>query len=67
MGEIRRLAAMMAIVLVGYSRLMGEDKARTAREHREAGQRNSIYRGMIAVGPTEVPPLSHPDKVVQCA
>jgi hypothetical protein len=26
MGETRRLAAMMAIVLVGYSRLMGEDK-----------------------------------------
>jgi hypothetical protein len=44
MDETRRLAAMMGI-LVGYSRMMGEDKARTARaarEHREAAQCNSI-------------------------
>jgi hypothetical protein len=42
MGETRRLAAMTAIVLIGYSRMMGEDKARTARDHREAAQCNSI-------------------------
>jgi hypothetical protein len=42
MGETGRLAVMMAIVLVGYSRLMGEDKARTARQHGEAAQCNSI-------------------------
>ena len=45
MGETRRLAAMMAIVLVGYYRLMREDKAqkaRVVRGHREAAQCNSI-------------------------
>ena len=39
MTETRRLAAIMAIDVVGYSRLMGEDEAGTARavrEHREA-------------------------------
>jgi class 3 adenylate cyclase len=39
MGETRRLAAIMAVDVVGYSRLMGEDEAGTARavrEHREA-------------------------------
>src|SRR5271165_5676001 len=39
MSETRRLAAIMAVDVVGYSRLMGEDEAGTAkavREHREA-------------------------------
>ena len=39
MTAIRRLAAIMAVDVVGYSRLMGEDEAGTAirvREHREA-------------------------------
>src|SRR6202453_3796780 len=39
MTATRRLAAIMAIDVVGYSRLMGEDEAGTARsvrEHREA-------------------------------
>ena len=39
MTETRRLAAIMAVDVVGYSRLMGEDEAGTARavrEHREA-------------------------------
>jgi class 3 adenylate cyclase/pimeloyl-ACP methyl ester carboxylesterase len=39
MGETRRLAAIMAVDVVGYSRLMGEDEAGTAkavREHRKA-------------------------------
>ena len=37
MGEARKLAAIMAVDVVGYSRLMGEDEAGTAkavREHR---------------------------------
>src|SRR5271155_2432391 len=37
----RRLAAIMAVDVVGYSRLMGEDEAGTAlavREHREAAR-----------------------------
>src|SRR5277367_2164487 len=41
MAETRRLAAIMAIDVVGYSRLMGEDEAGTARavrEHREAAR-----------------------------
>jgi hypothetical protein len=71
MGETRRLAAIMAIVVVGYSRLIGDDEAGTARavrEHREAVRSAILFhRGMIPVGPTEVPPLSRPDKVVQCA
>ncbi len=40
MAETRKLAAIMAIDVVGYSLLMGEDEAGTARavrEHREAG------------------------------
>ena len=41
MAENRRLAAIMAVDVVGYSRLMGEDEAGTARavrEHREAAR-----------------------------
>ena len=30
-GETRKLAAIMAVDVVGYSRLMGEDEAGTAR------------------------------------
>ena len=39
MGETRKLAAIMAVDVVGYSRLMGEDETGTAkavREHRKA-------------------------------
>src|SRR5271167_1877554 len=39
MGGSRRLAAIIAVDVVGYSRLMGKDEAGTAqavREHREA-------------------------------
>ena len=35
MTATRRLAAIMAIDVVGYSRLMGEDEAGTARSVRE--------------------------------
>ncbi len=48
MIEVRRLAAIMAIDVVGYSRLMGEDEAETARavrEHREAAQPLVAGRG----------------------
>ena len=41
MAENRRLAAILAADVVGYSRLMGEDEAGTARavrEHREAAR-----------------------------
>ena len=41
MTAARRLAAIMAVDVVGYSRLMGEDEAGTAlavREHREAAR-----------------------------
>ena len=41
MTETRKLAAIMAIDVVGYSRLMGDDEAGTARavrEHREAAR-----------------------------
>jgi TolB-like protein/class 3 adenylate cyclase len=41
MTATRRLAAIMAIDVVGYSRLMGEDEsgtARSVREHREAAR-----------------------------
>jgi class 3 adenylate cyclase len=31
MAETRKLAAIMAVDVVGYSRLMGEDEAGTAR------------------------------------
>ena len=39
MGETRKLAAIVAVDIVGYSRLMGEDEggtARAVRGHREA-------------------------------
>ena len=48
MTETRKLAAIMAIDVVGYSRLMGEDEAGTARavrEHREAAQPIVAGRG----------------------
>jgi class 3 adenylate cyclase len=35
MIESRRLAAILAADVVGYSRLMGEDKAETAKAVRE--------------------------------
>ena len=41
MAQTRKLAAIMAVDVVGYSRLMGEDEAGTARavrEHREAAR-----------------------------
>ena len=41
MTETRKLAAIMAIDVVGYSRLMGEDEAGTARAvrgHRDAAR-----------------------------
>ena len=41
MTVARRLAAILAADIVGYSRLMGEDEAGTARavrEHREAAR-----------------------------
>ena len=41
MTAARRLAAILAADIVGYSRLMGEDEAGTARavrEHREAAR-----------------------------
>ena len=41
MTATRRLAAIMAVDVVAYSRLMGEDEAGTARsvrEHREAAR-----------------------------
>jgi TolB-like protein/class 3 adenylate cyclase len=41
MAEARRLAAIMAVDVVGYSHLMGQDEAGTARavrEHREAAR-----------------------------
>jgi hypothetical protein len=45
MGETRRLAAIRAIDVVGYSRLMGEDEAETAREHRESAHCDSVANG----------------------
>jgi TolB-like protein/class 3 adenylate cyclase/Flp pilus assembly protein TadD len=48
MIEIRKLAAIMVIDVVGYSRLMGEDEAgtvRTVREHRDAARPTIAGRG----------------------
>ena len=48
MAETRKLAAIMAVDVVGYSRLMGEDETGTAqvvREHREAARPVVADRG----------------------
>jgi class 3 adenylate cyclase len=48
MTAARRLAAILAADVVGYSRLMGEDEAGTARavrEHREAARLIVAYHG----------------------
>ena len=48
MTATRRLAAIMAVDVVGYSRLMGEDEAGTAlsvREHREAARPIAVGLG----------------------
>ncbi len=48
MAESRKLAAIMAVDVVGYSRLMGEDEAGTARavrEHRQAARPLVAVRG----------------------
>jgi len=45
MSAAGRLAAIMAVGVVGYSRLMGEDEAGTARavrEHRDASQAGAM-------------------------
>jgi len=55
MTATRRLAAIMAVDVVGYSRLMGEDEAGTAlcvREHREAAR--PIAAGLGGRRPTFV-------------
>ena len=38
MTAAHRLAAILAVDVVGYSRLMGEDEAGTTRVHREAAR-----------------------------
>jgi hypothetical protein len=56
MTAARRLAAIMAADVVGYSRLMGEDEAGTARavhEHREAAA--SLVRSFGVPGPVGAP------------
>ena len=48
MAETRELAAIMDVDVVGYSRLMGEDEAGTARavrEHRDAARPFVASRG----------------------
>jgi hypothetical protein len=46
MGETSRLAAIMAIDVVGYSRLIDEaGTARAMREHREAARCDSVANG----------------------
>jgi class 3 adenylate cyclase len=48
MTETRKLAAIMAVDVVGYSRLMGEDEggtARAVREHRDAARPLVAGRG----------------------
>src|SRR5271168_4686140 len=48
MAETRKLAAIMAVDVVGYARLMGEDEAGTARavkEHRDAARPIVAGRG----------------------
>ena len=42
MTENRRLAAIMAIDVVGYSRLMGEDEAGSAKAVRSIARRRSV-------------------------
>jgi class 3 adenylate cyclase len=67
MAETRKLAAIMAVDVVGYSRLMGEDEAGTARvirEHRNAARplvsdrRGRIFKtmgdGLLAEFPSAV-------------
>jgi hypothetical protein len=47
MTATRRLAAIVAIDVIGYSRLMGEDEsgtARSVREHREAARLATVSR-----------------------
>ena len=71
MTEARKLAAIMAVDVVGYSRLMGEDEtgtARAVREHRDAA-RPIVGRAWGAHrqddgrrAPGGVPPSSRPSK-----
>jgi class 3 adenylate cyclase len=65
MTAVRRLAAILAADVVGYSRLMGEDEADTARavrERREAAQPIVANLGGRIVKTTgdgwSLPPLS---------
>jgi hypothetical protein len=54
MSAPRRLAAILAVDVVGYSRLMGEDEARTARAVREeAGCTPLIPRWRLSAIPPE--------------
>jgi class 3 adenylate cyclase len=73
MTETRKLTAIMAIDVVGYSRLMGEDEAGTARavlEHREAARPIvATYAGRIVKTTGDGLLLEFPSVVaaVECA
>ena len=69
MGETRKLAAIVAVDVVGYSRLMGEDEAGTAkavREHRKAAAPivadfgGRVVKTMATVCCSSFPPSSPP-------
>ena len=56
MTTTRRLAAILAADVVGYSRLMDEDEAGTAlREHREAAGLHTVDSALATVG---YPPIA---------
>jgi class 3 adenylate cyclase len=46
----RRLAAIMAVDVVGYSRLIGKDEARAVRKHRQAARPALVNVGSIHYG-----------------
>ena len=58
MTKTRRLAAILAIDVVGYSRLMGEDEARPRRRSASIGTRRGVWPTDAAVANGSFPPIA---------
>ena len=57
MTATRRLSAILAVDVVGYSRLMGEDEAGTARAVSEHRERHVRYTVDSALSTVSYPPI----------
>jgi hypothetical protein len=58
MTTTRRFAAIMAVDVLGYSRLMGEDEARPRRRSARIGTRRGVRPTDVALANGRFPPTA---------